>query len=421
MQSRYRTAASNSIYQRESIRDQRSALTRSIEELRSSQRVYMPGSAKFIDEIDPIAMVDTPESVKLWLPSSLSNRDTLCAPGLPLMEFRLRYAQAVDSLNQIRRLVRLLRGLALQSQKHPSPTEKTRTRSRSVFEGMQARINQASARYRDAYTALRRLHPSGTWSSFFQELKKEDIRGPGREFYETSESRFIPSWIWRLRAPSNPPDLPGSSPHPPPHSATSPDQAPPLLSPSTPDATLVDDLDVSQEEVENFMMVDWARAHERAKRFEEEVELSVEEMRRTLLFFSWNAGEWKQHAKLEGFGNEGLPDDIIEGLRAYAYRRSAMFQELIKVFVSDWSACLKPKTLGAEWLALYSDVIVVKKGWNRIPSVVPHTTVQPDIQPDDEVLSDLDEALEKAEEGTRMDQDAESELHHDLVQIFADE
>ena len=42
-------------------------------------------------------------------------------------------------------------------------------------------------------------------------------------------------------------------------------------------------VEVSKEEVEACLLVDWAGAHECAKRFEEEVELNVEEMHRTLL------------------------------------------------------------------------------------------------------------------------------------------
>ena len=345
----------------------------------------MPGCASLLDDIDPGAMVDTPELIKLWLPSSLPTRDTLCIPGLPSMEFRLRYAQAVDSLNQLRRLARLIRGLALQSQKHPSPTERTRTRSRGVFEGMQARIKQASARYRDALTALRRLHPLGGWRSFLQELKKEDIRGPGREMYETSESRFIPSWIWRVRAPPNPPDLPGPPDTLPLSPTISTDQSTSLPPHLPPDTTPMDDVEVSQEEVESYMMVDWAKAHERANRFEEEVELSAEEMRRTLAFFSWKSAEWKQRSRLDGFADKGLPGDIAEGLKAYALRRAAMFRELTKAFVSDWSPCLEPKGLGAEWLPLYSDLIHIRKGWNKIPSIIPPTPAPPDADPDDAV------------------------------------
>lgn len=374
----------------------------------------MPGCAKHLDEIDPAIMVDAPESVRLWLPSTFSTScDTLCTPGLPLIEFRLRYAEAVDSLNLLRRLLRLVRGLSLQNQKHPSPTQRA-TRSQSVFEGMAARIAQVSARYRDTRTALRRLHPSGGWVPFLQELKKDDIQGPSPEGDNSSQSRFIPSWIWTLRAPSDPPDFPAfGSPLP----NAPPNQTAPSSTPNLTAATLVDDAELTEGEIESYVLIDWAKAQERAKRYEEEVELCTEEMRRTLLFFLWSATEWERRAEHRASSGKRPPNDVFQGLRAYSLRRSAMYREMVKVFVSDWSASLKPKGLGLGWLAQYSSLITIKRGWNRVPSIIP---IQPDAEPEDAVLSDLDEALEQME-GIFVEQDAEAELHDSFVQIIAEE
>ena len=180
------------------------------------------------------------------------------------------------------------------------------------------------------------------------------------------------------------------------------------------------DVNVSEQEIEKYMMVDWAKAHERAKRFEEEVELCVEEMRRTLIFFSWNAAEWEKRAQLDTIGKRPS-DDIIQGLRAYALHRSAMYQDLIKVFVSDWYPYLKPKDLGAEWLAQYLPLITVWKAWNKIPSIIPISLVQPGVETVDETLSDLDEALEHAGGGSRDTPNVEDELFDDFVQIFVEE
>ena len=182
----------------------------------------------------------------------------------------------------------------------------------------------------------------------------------------------------------------------------------------------MDGIEVSQEEIESYMMVDWARAHERAKCFEEEVDLGAEEMCRTLRFFLWKAAEWKKRGELGGFIDKCLSDDVLQGLRAYALRQSAMYGRLIKIFISDWHPSLLPKGLGAEWLSEYSDIIVVRKGWNKIPSIIPSTSTGPDAEPDNMVLSELDEALDQAKEGTRMEQDEESEFRDSCVQIFWD-
>ena len=277
----------------------------------------MPGCSTLLNDVDPELVIDAPELVKLWLPSALPSisRDIWCTGGLPVPEFRLRYVQATDTLDHLRRLQRLVRGLILQAKKHPSPTQRTMMRSQSIWEGLDARVAQVSARYRDARTALLCLHPSGGWAKFFLELKKEDIRGPAREEDDPSESRFIPSWIWTLRAPPTPPDLPGS----PPSTTTPPDLAqisPPINGSASNDNN---GINISAKEVEDHMLVDWARAQEHAKHFEEEVELCVEEMRRTLSFFSWSASEWDKRAK-ERANSKNLPsDNVLQGLRAYAH------------------------------------------------------------------------------------------------------
>ena len=64
-----------------------------------------------------------------------------------------------------------------------------------------------------------------------------------------SESHYVPSWIWHM-------PLQGS--------------------------VSGDDQDLS-----SALQVEWCKAQERATRYEEEIELVVEEMRRTLVFFEW--------------------------------------------------------------------------------------------------------------------------------------
>ena len=412
LRSRYRDVNLNSIYQQESLQDQRRSLTQAIEELRSPQRVYMPGCSALLDNIDPASTIDTPESTKLWLPSALppASRDTWCTVDMPLIEFRLRYAQAVDALDHLRRLCRLVQGLHLQRKKHPTPTQRpATTRSRGVFEGLHVRIAQVSACYRDARTALLRLHPSGAWSHFFRELTKADIRGTGPEDTTTSNSKFVLTWIWLFRAPPTPPDLPGSLP------STSTESAP--ISVTLPTANI--DGDISEKEVEDYMLVDWAKARERAKRFEEEVELCVEEMRRTLLFFSWKASEWERCAELRAHSSNPPSEDIIQGLRAYAHRQAAMFRGMVKVFVSDWYNCLQPRGLGADWLSGYSDLITPQKGWNKIPSIIP-PILEPEAEIDSGVLSDQDDILDPPQEGISVEQDEAAELHDDFVQVVAE-
>jgi hypothetical protein len=397
LRSKYHAGTSNSIHQLESVRDQRGTLTRLIEELRSPQLVYMPGCVKLLDEIEPKTMVDAPESVNLWFPSALRDRDACCIPGLPLLEFRLRYARAVDALEQLRCLLGVTRSLRFQVQKHITGSQRTAPQGRGVFEGLHARIAHVCARYRDDIAALSRLHPSGKWKMFLQDLKKEDARGPAPEEDDPSKSRFIPSWIWTTRVSPIPPDTPGS---PSPPSNADDDILAPPVNPVT-----YETIAMSQEAINQYVMVDWAKARERARRFEEEVELCEEEMRRVLAFFSWNAKNWEKRARVCELGRGPSSDDVRYGLQADALRRSAMFKDLIQVFASDWSGCLGPKGLGGEWLTKYSATT---------PSVTPPVPPQPNPTSYDQPLAEIDER----ENEPLIELDEETELDERFMQLF---
>ena len=377
----------------------------------------MPRCSTLLDNIDPASIIDAPESTKLWLPSALphASRDASCAADTPLIKFWLRYAQAVDALDHLRRLRRLIQGLRLQKLKHPVPTQGTTTRSRGVFEGLHVRIAQVSARYRDARTALLQLHPSSAWTSFLQELTNSDVSGPGPEDDTTSKSKYVPTWIWLSRAPSTPPDLPGSLPPAPTHPPVRVSAPPPVHTP-----TADKDHKISEKEVEDYMLVDWAKAHECAKRFEEEVELCVEEMRRTLVFFSWKASEWERHAELRANSDKPPSEDVLQGLQAYAYRQAGTFRKMVKVYVSDWYGCLQPKGLGTDWLPAYSDLVVPRKGWNRIPSILQPSPGQHEVEDDPGMLSDQDDVIEPPPEPIPTEQDEESEVHDNFIQIMAE-
>ena len=93
-----------------------------------------------------------------------------------------------------------------------------------------------------------------------------------------------------------------------------------------------------------------------------------------------------------------------------------MFWDMIKVFVNDWHSSLQPKGLGGRWLACYSTLIIPKRGWNTIPSIIP---LIPEDNADDDILSDQDEPLEQLADGTT-EQEAGSQVHKDFLQIMAD-
>lgn len=273
------------------------------------------------------------------LPSQLSpdDRKSRCLPGLSDLEARFRYAQADDALSEIRRLRRLFQGLSDQNKKHIHSTQHTVTRAKRTFERYKARISRFALLYRHARRALVALDPNGTitsWTSRFLELNDADIRGPGRDEDEPSEGRIIPSWIWSVHKTSRP------------------------LEESCADETNSDVLDLSQraasgEEVAVSIRAHWARCQARAERYEEEVQLTLEEMRRTLEFFRWKSRWWLTLQDVRS-RSQTPPDPQVEhGLRAYAHRQASTYSFLVAIYANHWRKFLVDHSLGVEWLSLY--------------------------------------------------------------------
>ena len=133
------------------------------------------------------------------------------------------------------------------------------------------------------------------------------------------------------------------------------------------------------------MRTEWCKATARAQRFEEEVELVVEEMRRTLAFFEWTAGDWERRAQ-DRLGEPRVDDGVVGGLVAYATRKAAHFRELITVFLQEWYHPLHRKSLGSSWLTHYPCPETAQR--HRLPSNVAayHSSAEP-------YVDDMDGAL----------------------------
>ena len=172
--------------------------------------------------------------------------------------------------------------------------------------------------YQAARRAIVQLAPNeefGLWKKDLLELKDCDARGPGREESERSESCFVQSWIW------------GTAPQ---------------------SSTSLDDLNLCAA-----LRVEWCKSQERAKRWEEEVELVVEEMRRTLATFEWNAQKWETLVTSPPPDYSTLDADTVAGITAYAHKQAATQREMIRSFFNHWYQVLKDRSLGSSWLSDY--------------------------------------------------------------------
>lgn len=183
LSAKYEATVSTVRHQVESL-ELRNAVSRNVAELRRSQRILMPGLGPILDEMGNDETAEDP--FKLFLPSELSvnDRAVWCPPDIPALEFRFRYAQADDSLAELRRLLRLFRNFRDENSKHPNLAQKAVTRTKGLFDSFRTRIRRSGNRYSHARSAMLALDPdqklSPGWTERFAKLDESDIRGPGR-------------------------------------------------------------------------------------------------------------------------------------------------------------------------------------------------------------------------------------------------
>ena len=146
---------------------------------------------------------DTPqghsESFPLRLPSSFPTgaRAVVYPVQLINIEQRLRLAQAEDSLNELRRLLRVSMGLWKYKTEQVGPSQRASTRARTIITRFKNKISRCANRYRAARAALIALDPNGSWKSRLRNLETKDIKGPGKDPDEAEGTRAI-SWIWTV-------------------------------------------------------------------------------------------------------------------------------------------------------------------------------------------------------------------------------
>lgn len=143
-----------------------------------------------------------PESIDLKLPSALGPalRGSYIL-GLAETEQRLRLAQAHDSLDDLRRQLRITMGLRHYKNTQVGASQRTSTRARNLIGRFNDKTSRCAERYRAARSALVSLDPDGGWTNRLRILRYEDIKGPGKDEDEAEGTREL-SWIWRVNRQS---------------------------------------------------------------------------------------------------------------------------------------------------------------------------------------------------------------------------
>ncbi|KAJ7795036.1 hypothetical protein B0H14DRAFT_2532632 [Mycena olivaceomarginata] len=279
----------------------RNKLNRGIIRFRKLQATYTPAAiqalAKRVAPAEELAE-DTP----LMLPSALTPEECEnggCLKGVLKIEDDLRGAQCCTALPRLRNQLHIKSRL-LFYKKHNSRHQGMNTRSRTIVARNESKIRLHSEKFQMAWQAQLRIARGDMSKVGWPQLRKEDIRcmqdaemlSRNAEKRRKANERCLRkdmrevSWIWTVAGTAG-----------------------------------------TDEELEDALRIEWAKAWARSRRWTEEVRLLEEEWRRLPLTYAHRERLWIQRAVAVPVG-QGLPFPEAEGKVAYATKQAQLFRNL---------------------------------------------------------------------------------------------
>lgn len=237
------------------------------------------------------------------------------------VELRLRIGQSEAAIQYMKSQLRDRQLVFTYKKKQVSGSgQGSNTRVRSLIESHSSKIAKAARRYRASRRAIINFDPDHISLKHLRELDNDDIRFPKTGKTEMDLEKELREGRIRAEAGANESDrdipwiwLTGSE----------------TSSPET-------------------LRVEWSKNRARFHRWQEEVELLVEEMRRVIAYFRWKAGDWQGKIDLRA-RSQDLEPAVSEGLAAYAERQSAMYVGMAISCARRWLPLLRRHSFPCEW------------------------------------------------------------------------
>ncbi|KAG6849505.1 hypothetical protein H0H93_007961 [Arthromyces matolae] len=288
---------SSTSLQRSKIIERSNRLFRKIEAWMSIQSLYIPLASTLRlrdDQLGSEEHVPTAD-INLYLPSEMVGK-AYCDPKFLDIEWRLRWAQAHETLHEIRRII-LLRSQMRKSKEELITGQRMHTRSNALLKDIADRIRHAVQKYkaiRNALLKLDRLLEKGNWASTLCELTDDDVGGITAAEDDRPEGSRSLSWIWKLAEADT----------------------------------------VEGEGKQEALRIEWCKARARAHRWQEECLLLKEEIRRVIAFFNYQERLWAGRA-LERYPH--VDSAMAAGFRAYGWRQSSIRRQMRMMYEQEWS------------------------------------------------------------------------------------
>ncbi|KAJ7623098.1 hypothetical protein DFH06DRAFT_1340412 [Mycena polygramma] len=256
---------------------------------------------------DPDAAEIKAECVKLYMPSELSalEREVGCLGRVIDLETWLCENQCHNALVKLRSHLHTKRHLIGFRNAHVTGQIKS-TKARTLIAQVSERADASAEKYNRARAALTSL-VGPHHAPHFKILKPGDMMLDDEIETEETKARKKLALIGAGKGARTPRHVPGTSKK--------------ILSWIWTAAGALDD---DEKHLHESLRVEWSRAKARKLRWEEEVLILREEMRRVLRYLEWQAGWWMVRVSVR----EGEAEALRAGLSAYAQRQAHIHAEL---------------------------------------------------------------------------------------------
>ncbi|KIM71813.1 hypothetical protein PILCRDRAFT_24708, partial [Piloderma croceum F 1598] len=196
------------------------------------------------------------------------------------------------------------------------------TRARGTQQRIDDKVCMAALQYCRARDALLKLRGKGLWEDSLKVLEQSDVRALNeRELTAQEKEDVRMGWLWRAEEVHLERVL-----------ATVAAVGEGQHRPSWIWFTGSVHEDADDPLTRAALRVEWAKAKVRADRWEEEVVLLDEEMRRVLEFCRWKVSWWAEQVPRR----EALPAPLAEGLKAYAAEQADMEHRISLSWTAKW-------------------------------------------------------------------------------------
>ncbi|KAJ7022824.1 hypothetical protein C8F04DRAFT_970935 [Mycena alexandri] len=321
------------------IHEYRIAFMAKLRTFRELQVVYTPGAVRALKaeeaKREPDLPAPSPEHIRLWLPSELSEQErdgAGCQRNVAAMEAELRQGQCSNTLVVIRNLLHCKRYLLTFRNENLAGQQKT-TRAHTIVAQLGERVDVDARKYRDARGALTRLKGPG-YAPEFRDLKATDLTLEGEEARDPGEAAKSDRQAVKKMG-----RISGGTHGQPVRNDASAAKAPGIswiwMAPGA--------LDGEEQGLHESLRVEWSRAKARKKRWEEEVELLREEMRRVLRYLQWEQERWAS-LKVDSAQRTDITVELRHGLEAYAAKQVAWHRDLATLFREEMGQPLDKAT-----------------------------------------------------------------------------